>query len=57
MDLIGPLTETPRGNRYIITLMDYFTKWAEAGALPDKSSLGVAKFVYCVLVIHFAFKP
>ena len=52
MDLIGPLTETPRGNRYIITLTDYFTKWAEAGALPDKSSLGVAKFVYSVLVIH-----
>ena len=24
MDLIGPLTETPRGNKYIITLTDYF---------------------------------
>ena len=24
VDLIGPLTETPRGNKYIITLTDYF---------------------------------
>ena len=30
MDLIGPMPETPRGNRYIITLTDYFSKWAEA---------------------------
>ena len=31
MDLAGPLTVTPRGNnKYIITLTDYFSKWAEA---------------------------
>ena len=30
MDLMGPMPETPRGNRYIITLTDYFSKWAEA---------------------------
>ena len=29
MDLIGPLQETPRGNKYIVTLTDYFSKWAE----------------------------
>ena len=33
MDLIGPLTESPRGNKYIITLTDYFSKWAEATVL------------------------
>ena len=48
MDLIGPLTVTPRGNKYIITLTDYFSKWAEAMALPDKSAYGVARFMYSV---------
>ena len=27
IDLVGPLPETARGNRYIITLVDYFSKW------------------------------
>ena len=33
-DPIGPLQEIPRGNKYIVTLTDYFSKWAEAAALP-----------------------
>ena len=41
MDLIGPLTTTPRGNKYIITLTDYFSKWAEAAALPDKTAVNL----------------
>ena len=36
MDLIGPMPKTPRGNQYIVTLTDYFSKWAEAASLPDK---------------------
>ena len=51
MDLIGPLATTSRGNKYIITLTDYFTKWAEAGALPDKTAMNVAKFMYQVTVV------
>ena len=38
IDLIE-LTITPRGNRYIITLTDYFSKWAEAEAIPTKEGL------------------
>ena len=53
MDLIGPLTETPRGNKYIVTITDYFSKWAEAGPLPDKSAKGVAKFMYSNVKLHF----
>ena len=33
VDLIGPLTLTPRGNRYIIVATDYFSKWPEAAPL------------------------
>ena len=48
MDLIGPLPETTRGNKYIVTLTDYFSKWAEAAPLPSKHAAGVSKFIYSV---------
>ncbi|KAA3681426.1 uncharacterized protein DEA37_0009905 [Paragonimus westermani] len=30
VDIMGPLLVTKRGNRYILVLVDYFTKWSEA---------------------------
>ena len=51
MDLIGPLPVTSQGNKYIITLTDYFSKWAEAAALPSKHAVGVAKFIYSVSIM------
>ena len=51
MDLIGPMPVTARGNKYIITLTDYFSKWAEAAPLLDKTAHGIAKFVYTVSFI------
>lgn len=50
MDLIGPLPETALGNRYIVTLTDYFSKWAEAAPLPSKHAAGVAKCIYSVRI-------
>ena len=46
VDLIGPLPKTAMGNRYIITLVDFFSKWPEAAPLPDKSAVSVAKFLF-----------
>ena len=48
MNLIGPLPETSRGNKYIVTLTDYFSKWPEAAPLPDKTAAGIAHFMYSV---------
>lgn len=48
MDLIGPLPKTSRGNKYIVTLTDYFSKWAEAAPLFNKTAEGIAKFMYSV---------
>jgi hypothetical protein len=45
MDFVGPLTKTKRGNRYILVLVDYLTKWPEAFALPDQAAESVAKIV------------
>ena len=56
IDLIGPLPVTTKGNKYIVTLSDYFSKWPEAQALPDTTALGVAEFLYKVqLTIHSIF--
>ena len=30
MDILGPLPLTDRGNKYILVVGDYFTKWVEA---------------------------
>ena len=46
IDLIGPLPQTARGNKYIVTLVDYFSKWPEAEAMADKSANSVALFLY-----------
>ena len=43
---MGPLPVTARGNRYIVTLVDYFSKWPEAEPLPNKSAKEVALFLY-----------
>ena len=46
IDLVGPLPKTQHGNRFIITLVDFFSKWPEAEALPDKSAKSVSLFLY-----------
>ena len=46
VDLIGPLPVTAGGNQFIVTMIDYFTKWPEAAALPSKSADGIAQFIY-----------
>ena len=49
---IGPLTETPCGKKYIITVTDYFSKWPEAVAVDSKSSEGVGEFLYSLFCRH-----
>ncbi|HBK71150.1 MAG TPA: hypothetical protein DDZ39_05755 [Flavobacteriaceae bacterium] len=43
MDIMGPLPETTKGNKYILVFSDYFTKWPEAKALPDQKAQTIAK--------------
>ena len=45
VDLIGPLPECS-GYRYIVTVVDYFTKWVKAEAIQAKSGIEVAVFLY-----------
>ena len=46
MDILGPLPKTERGNKYILVIGDYFTKWMEAIPIPDMEATTVSrKFV------------
>ena len=42
LDVIGPLSKTIGGNRFILVICDYFTKWPEAYAVPDHKAGTVA---------------
>ncbi|XP_053714119.1 uncharacterized protein LOC128755017 [Synchiropus splendidus] len=42
VDVMGPLNETERHNRYVLVVQDYFTKWAEAYPIPDEQAVTVA---------------
>ncbi|GBL92957.1 hypothetical protein AVEN_54607-1 [Araneus ventricosus] len=42
LDILGPFPVTTKGNRYVLVLMDYFTKWPEAIPIPDQGASTVA---------------
>ncbi len=49
---IGPLPVTPKGNKYIVTVTDYFSKWPEAAPLIDITAIGVANFLFKLFCQH-----
>ena len=50
VDLVEPLPETPRDNKYIVTATDYFSKWPEAAPLAEKTAVEVANFLFWSLL-------
>ena len=55
IDLIGPIASPERGNQFILTVMDYFTKYADAIPLPDKSATGVATALFKVCSYSYVY--
>ena len=45
VDILGPFPTTVSGNRYILTVGDYFTRWMEAYPIPNQEARTVAEKV------------
>lgn len=43
IDTVGPLPRTDSGNEYICTIVDHFSGWPEAFAIPDKKAETIAR--------------
>jgi hypothetical protein len=56
IDFIGPLKETQQGNKYILVIMNYFTKWPEAKALKEATGKNVSEFLYKEIICRYG-KP
>ncbi len=46
IDIVGLLTITKKGNRYIVIAMDYFTKWLIVKTIKEATAKTVSKFIY-----------
>src|SRR6266540_4537846 len=46
IDIVGSLTITKKGNRYIVTAMDYFIKWLIAKVIKEATAKTISKFIY-----------
>ena len=54
MDLVGPISpSSSKGHRFILTITDYFSKWAEAIPLKEVKSSDVIKFVKHHVIYRF----
>ena len=60
IDVLGPLPITETGNKYILIVADYFTKWVEAYPMPNQEATTVAELlvrefvsVWCALANTF----
>jgi IS30 family transposase len=52
IDFVGPIApETNAGNRYILTISDYFSKWVAAVPLPTKEAVGVVNELFKLFMI------
>jgi hypothetical protein len=52
-DCVGPLEETPDGNKYMMVAVDYLTKWPIAIAVPDITAERTERFLMDHIVANF----
>ena len=53
-DLVGPLPESDTGNRYILVVADYFTRYMEAFPLPNQEATTVARKLVDEIFLRFS---
>lgn len=53
MDTVGPFPTSASGNKYIIVAVEYYTRWVEAWAVPDRTAKTTAKFLMEEVIARF----
>ncbi|XP_022007735.1 uncharacterized protein LOC110907003 [Helianthus annuus] len=53
IDMVDPFPEAPGTVKFIIVVVDYFTKWVEAKALASTTSTVVRRFIWEQIICHF----
>ena len=57
IDVLGPLPITETGNKYILIVADYFTKWVEAYPMPNQEATTVAELLVKQFICRFGVPP
>lgn len=52
-DILGEFPVTDKGNRYILVVSDYFTKWTEAFPMPNMEAQTVARLIVEEVICRF----
>ena len=53
IDLVGPFPEAPGRVKFLVMVIDYFTKWVEAAPLANITGKNILKFVWSNIVCRF----
>ena len=52
-DILGPFPESTRGNKYVLAVTDYFTKWLEIFPIPDQTAPTCAEIILNEVIARF----
>ena len=52
-DILGPFPESTRGNKYVLAVTDYFTKWVEIFPIPDQTAPTCAEIILNEVIARF----
>ena len=53
MDILGPLPKALRAAKYLLVIIDYFTKWIETRPLPEITTNKVETFTWKHLICRY----
>ena len=53
MDILDMSVTTSNGNRYVLVMVDCFSRWTEACPLPNKTALAIADAFFQLIICRF----
>ena len=53
IDILGELPKTENGNKYILVVADYFTKWTECFGMPNMETVTIARILVNDVISKF----